>query len=403
MADGGVVDVGGSAAVEPALLEGGDAVVLGAGQVEDGLDPARIHLLAHQVEAVAVQVGSGDDGAGKVVHEEPGIDGVQAVDVFQDAGHGLGLRLAGTAGGHAAAQGRGEGPPAAVVGPLVEVAVHDVDHQAGDELHVLQAGGDGGLVEVGDGAGEEVAGAVAGLGNLLQHGFELEQVTPLVGSHDLAVPHHPAQGKVDALGAPGDVGQGRAEGVGMGQHALQHLRRQALGGLAQAGAEGGADRHHDMAHPAGPDVALVAPGGAGPGQVFAAAPIDDAVIRIPHLLQAAAQGHVVGIAGGDHRALGVQQQHHRTVLPATQVAEDALRLVGKAEAQAQHPQGLAAVAVVDALGVDEGPLQTGAQVAGAEGLHIAVGVQGLLQQGVLGEEHGAGAVQVGDDPAVEVQ
>jgi hypothetical protein len=152
----------------------------------------------------------GLDHALGVEHHQTAVDRVEAVDVLQHRRHGRTPRLP-VVPGQGLAQHRRQGPPAAVVGALVEVAVEDVAHQPAQLLGPLAPARQRGVADVLDGLLHPGAGAHAGLGHLAQHGVEPQAVVMLAARHQAAVPDHPAQVAVDRIGV---VTDGQQLGIG---------------------------------------------------------------------------------------------------------------------------------------------------------------------------------------------
>jgi len=115
------------------------AVVLGIGQAQ-GFRHERGVQGAPFVPPFG-RIGADQDAAGGVVEKEVGVDGVEAVDIGEDAPQPVEIGRTQAGFGEPAAEIRGERPPAAIVGPLVEVAVHDVDGERGEKAHVVQPRG----------------------------------------------------------------------------------------------------------------------------------------------------------------------------------------------------------------------------------------------------------------------
>lgn len=134
---GGQVDVVRFVIGKRAGGKGRDRVVLRARQPARGLEQGAVERLAEQRPGRVV-VAHGADGAARVEGHEAAVDGVEAIDRGQ---HAVDLGRAGLRLGRSQhpAQHRRERPPAAVVGPFVQVAVHDVRGQPGD-LGGLAAG-----------------------------------------------------------------------------------------------------------------------------------------------------------------------------------------------------------------------------------------------------------------------
>ena len=90
----------------------------------------------------------GHDATVPVIDDQTQVHGVERVDVSEDAVHLVGGCPIARVGRQQMAKGRRHGPPAAIVGPLVQVAVQQVHRQVGDETDTLQARGQHGVVEV---------------------------------------------------------------------------------------------------------------------------------------------------------------------------------------------------------------------------------------------------------------
>ena len=71
-----------------------------------------------------------------------------------------------------------QGPPPAIIGPLVEIAVHDVDRKACVKLVVVQQRRHDRVVQVGDRAFENRLGLGAGAADLLQQNLRKRRVPP---------------------------------------------------------------------------------------------------------------------------------------------------------------------------------------------------------------------------------
>ena len=315
------------------------------------------------------------------------------VELLQVGGRRVGL-------GQGATQFGGHGPPAAVVGALVQVAVEQVHHQAGGEVGRFQVGGEGRVVQVADGARKQLVAACAVVTDLGQHRFELAQIALVAGGHHFTVPDHAAHG----VGRLDDFVERRAERGG--------VRQQAFGDgfvelLQDAGAdlgEGHVQGHHHLALPArGAGVALVALRGVGLRQVFA--PAVDAQFG----LAGAVHGHAhaardPGLIGtGQHAVVAVEQQDVVACVVAVAGLEDAAHFVFEAEDQAEHPDDLLGLRVQHALGVDQGGAGAGTQVGGAEGFHVGLAGQRGGDQWVAAAFDGRERVDVGEHGTLGVQ
>ncbi len=317
--------------------------------------------------AGAVLARSGPHRALRVEGHQARVHRVKAVDVLQ---HGRQARIGGRIG--CARQGRlqrrGQGPPAAVVGPLVQIAVHDVGRQSRQIAGLVGDAGKRCPVQLAHGLIDPRPGACAGQADLREHRLQARPVVALGARHQPSVPDHAPQVAIDHRGLVlnGDqVGVVEGDGVVVCTGVAAAERRQ--------------QGDHCEAAPTWPHVALVAVRRAGDGQILATA--EDHAIdcafrsrRQPH-----AQRHMALVVARHHALLAVQEHDGKLVAAVGHAGKDARHLVGKAEAQNQDAEP--AAAVLDAMRVQQrgrAPGQIGRSVA----LHVAGRRQGLAHDRV---------------------
>src|SRR5450830_243433 len=199
IADGGVINVSVLAVVQGGRSKLAHVILLLRAQRQDVFEAVFIDAAAQHGRGVVA--GAGDDAAIAVVDEDARIYGVKTVDVGQDIGHLVHRRLVLFGLRQRTAQFRRQRPPAAIVGAFIQVAVEQVDQQAGGEFGVAHTRYQHGLIEVVDRLCEQFVAAVSGLADLVEDGLELEHFAALAGSHDLAVPDD----ALDGLGGSHDV------------------------------------------------------------------------------------------------------------------------------------------------------------------------------------------------------
>ena len=265
-----------------------------------------------------------------------------------------------------------------------------------------------GFVQVGDRAAEHVLGAGAGVADFLEQDARKRRRSGVRRSvlGCVSVPYGTVELAQDAVRLRGDIADLLREQRGCLDDALEHVGIDGLPQLRCLAIERMLNRHHGVAVPFRPAIALVRLRGAADGDVFHRAELHDLVFRIQDRGQLGADRNVERIRAGDDRARSVQNGHHGPIVLVDQIGEYQFRLVLESEAKAQHAQHPPAI-VGDTESVDQRRPLVGNEVAHTKALHISgpcfdgladhrVGARDRRRRVVQASEHAALRIEQND-------
>ncbi len=367
------VDVSRPTLIQMRRAERRHRIGLVAAQRQNARDPFFVERRAFEVAAV---FGRNRDDASLVIEDDQiRIDGVEPVDRLQNGADRLPVRLGERRCRQKLGESRRQGPPPAIVGALVEIAVHDVDGEGRMKLIVMQERRHDRLVQIGDRALKDVLGLGAGIADFGEQRFrESRRIGPraaLCGLLllEIAVPHRAVQFALNMLGLGGNGAHVVVEQFGRMDDALDHRRIDAGKHFRRARGEGMRQRHHHVAVPARTAIALIGLRRSRDGEVFHGSEADDAIFGVEHRLELGAERNMKLVGGGKHGAGLVENGDDGPVLLADQIGENQLGFVLEAKAQAHHAEQ-SAVMIGHAVGIDQRPLLSAHEIAGAKALDI---------------------------------
>ena len=364
-ADRRPIDVSRAAFVERGRHERGHHVALRVPQRQNARDPFLRQRRAGELAPAALDAAT--IVAVAVEDDEIGVDGVETVDRAQDRADGLRVLVEPPHARQDVDEIRRQSPPSAVVGPLVEISIHDVDGERRMELVVAQQRRHDRFVQVGDRAFEDVLGSRAGDADLLEQNLRECCRSRFRGSllRDIAVPHGTVQLALNERGLRRDIADFLGEQRRCVNDPVEHLGLDAREHLRCILVERMRDRHHDVAVPSGSAIALIWLRGAAGGDVFHRTELHDPIFRIQDRRQPGSERNMNRIRAGDDDAGVVQDRDHGPIVVADEVREYQLQFVLESEAKAEDAEHRA-VGIGDAESIDQRLLPARNKVASRE-------------------------------------
>ncbi len=299
----------------------------------------------------------------RVEQHDARVDGVERIDVLQ---HGeRGTRIAAFAAGQRSDQHAVQRPPAAIVGPFVEIAREQLDGEGGHELAVLEHRRYGRFVQLADRALEHVLRLAAHVADLPQQRLGERDVRGGAGGEThAAVPHGAVEIALNRIGLARNLAQAGREDGGIAADVGERLGAALKVARAILGFERPLHRNHHMAAPRRARVTLIRLRAACDREIFATGKAHDATVDTRRRRHARAGRNLIRVRARDHLIAIVDERQHAPIRVVAQPVEDPAAFVFELEAQAQHRDGVAFVG--DPMRIDQRPARIRHQVARCE-------------------------------------